>query len=376
MNDEKVLLIHYGEVWLKGKNRPFYISKALENIEKRAKGKGLEIERQYDRIVVLGKEDRIEEYKKELNYVFGISHFETAYSIPSEKGAILRKIEELSKGFDSLRLEVNRSYRKHSFTSFEIYNEAKELLKKNGCALSRSSKNRIYVEITEKKAFLYYSKNKGPGGLPIGSSGNSVVCISGGIDSPVAAWYSMKRGLQPTYMHIYAFENARYVKESKMKRLFEIMKNYCDAKVFLVPSHIFLAAAIGTGPYETVLFKNFMLRVAQEIAKQEHVDSIVTGESLGQVASQTLKNLVAEEEGIEKIVIRPLIGFDKSEIIEKAKEIGTYKISIEPYPDACSISSKRAVTNADIERLKELIKKVNMDEIVERSIEKAEIIEF
>ena len=197
--------------------------------------------------------------------------------------------------------------------------------------IDKDAETDLYINATKDFTFLYTERIQGAGGLPVGSSGNAVVLLSGGIDSPLATFYAMKRGLRPIYMHVHAFPNNKDVKLSKIKELVKILSAYSvNPKTYLMPGHVFQSAAMKIhNKYELVLFKSFLYRLAEGIAEKEEAEAIVSGESLGQVASQTIGNLTASQIGIKRFIMRPLIGFDKQEIINMAKKIGTFDVSIQ-----------------------------------------------
>ena len=173
--------------------------------------------------------------------------------------------------------------------------------------------------------------------------------LSGGIDSPVAAWYAMKRGMQPIYVHIHSFQNADEAMKGKIPVLIKTLSGFHPRySAYFVPSHIFQAASMGLGKYELVMMKTFFLRLAEQVALKEGAHAIFTGESLGQVASQTAENIEAEQFGLKVPVLRPLIGYDKEEIIKVARAIGTYDQSITQYRDVCSMNAKNPVTNSNM----------------------------
>ena len=215
---------------------------------------------------------------------------------------------------------------------------------------------------------LFTKKFKGTGGLPCGSTGKAVILLSGGIDSPVAAFYAMKRGLQPVYLHVHAFKDNDPAVSSKITDIAKKLSYSPTAKVYYAPFYPFQAMACGIPErYELVLFKMFLYQLATIVAKKEGAKAIVTGESLGQVASQTLQNLYASQQGTILPILRPLIGFDKEEIIDKAKEIGTYALSLKPYKDVCSFRAKNPATAANEKTIIRLYANAKIKEAVEKS---------
>jgi thiamine biosynthesis protein ThiI len=218
----------------------------------------------------------------------------------------------------------------------------------------------IGIEVKEKEAYVYSKKIPGPGGLPVGASGKAILLLSGGLDSPVAGWYAMKRGVVIVPL---SFISPPYTgKESKEKimNIVEILKEYSGGRkihLYLCPLTPVLELLKDTAPQKflLVLQRRSMMRIAERLAEKTGSSAIYTGESVGQVASQTLQNLGVIEEATKFPVIRPLSGFDKVEIVKKAKEIGTYEVSIKPHLDVCSMfTPKRPATKAPIDKVLEI----------------------
>ena len=377
---EKIIIVHFGELWLRGQNRNVYIKKLASNMREILYGEDIRIDRLYDRFLIrLGRDADLESIKKKLGYVFGISNFEIAYITKPEIKAICSLGEEMLEGLDGkiVKISSHRTYKELPFDSIEIMDKLATAAKKMGLSLSNKSFDvELRINVTKDAAFCSCEKTSAPGGLPVGSSGKGVVLLSGGIDSPVAAWYAMKRGVEPIYVHIHGYSSTDEALKSKIPEITKILDRYSPgSKTYYLPSHIFQLGAIKAGRYELILLKAFMLMIAEKIAEKEGAVMIFTGESLGQVASQTPSNLAAEQNGVEMPVLRPLIGFDKQEIIKMAKQIGTYELSILPYKDVCSINSKNPKTYTDIDRMKLLKKETKLKSIVSRTLKSGYILE-
>ncbi len=377
---EKIIIVHFGELWLRGQNRNVYIKKLASNMREILYGEDIRIDRLYDRFLIrLGRDADLESIKKKLGYVFGISNFEIAYITKPEIKAICSLGEEMLEGLDGkiVKISSHRTYKELPFDSIEIMDKLATAAKKMGLSLSNKSFDvELRINVTKDAAFCSCEKTSAPGGLPVGSSGKGVVLLSGGIDSPVAAWYAMKRGVEPIYVHIHGYSSTDEALKSKIPEITKILDRYSPgSKTYYLPSHIFQLGAIKAGRYELILLKAFMLKAAEKIAEKEGAVMIFTGESLGQVASQTPSNLAAEQNGVEIPVLRPLIGFDKQEIIKMAKQIGTYELSILPYKDVCSINSKNPKTYTEIDRIKSLKKETRLKNIVSRTLKSAYISE-
>ena len=371
---EELLVVRFGELWLKGKNRNSYIRLLERNIKEQLAGERFELNRYFDRLILrLGKVSNAESIRARLRKVFGISAFELSYVSRPELAdidAAARKLLSRKPRPASIRIDSHRSYKQLKFTSVDVVNA----IKKTAAALEVEPKTKEYekeldISITKDAAFLTLDREKGAGGLPVGSSGKAVVLISGGIDSPVAAWYAMKRGLEPVYVHVHAFRSNSEAEKSKVTRIIGALSEFCPhSTTYFVPSYVFQANSTKFGRYELILLKAFMLRLAENVAEREKAGMIVTGESLGQVASQTSSNLAAEQSGVSLPILRPLIGFDKEEIIANAKRIGTFDESIKPYKDVCSINSRNPKTATGIGDMENMLKEIGIGRLVGRSM--------
>lgn len=375
---DRVMVAHYGELWLRGRNRDLYIRKLKKNIATQLAGEKFRFGKSYDRIVLLlSKDSDSESIQSKLSGVFGISAYELVHRTEPDLKHIVKLAQRLMKPLKGRRIHIvsHRSHKGFEFTSIDIIEKIVACAEKLGLdPRVKEYDAQLFVNVTKTDAFVYTDRHRAMGGLPVGTSGKAVILISGGIDSPVAAWYAMKRGLEPVYVHIHGFSDAKEIDGSKMPRILKTLSSFSPtSKYYYIPSHIFQMSAIGSMKYELILLKRFMLRVAEEIARREDADCIVTGESLGQVASQTSSNIAAEQHGISIPIHRPLIGFDKVEITEIAKKIGTYGESIKPYKDVCSINSRNPATRTKVEILDRLAEQANLDAVVARSIKSAAI---
>ncbi len=370
--------VHYGELWLRGKNRPRFIDALIGNIAKALGGEKCSIENIGDRLaIMLNKGANIESIKTKLGRVFGISWYASSLIVENDIDKIIEGAKRVAKesGRAAFRVQANRSYKGVSFNSIDIVGAMLKEKSSMGFLMDKKASSVIYVSVTRKGTFIHVSKEPGLGGLPVGVSGKAVVLISGGIDSPVAAYMAMKRGLEPIYLHIHPFPNNMEAKSSKIGSIVKMLNRYHPAQIYYAPYSIFqayLLTAKGYARYENIVFKRFMLRLAEKIALREHANAIVTGESIGQVSSQTIENMLASSYGIKKLVVRPLIAFDKNEIIERAKGIGTYELSIQKYKDVCSINARNPKTKAKPEVIEGIYSKASLeraeDETLKRSL--------
>ena len=375
---EKILLVHFGELWLRGRNRNSYIKALSRNIHKAMEDEDVTVERPYDRIIIrLGADANLGRITDKLKHTFGLSNYEIAYISKNDMKSILSLSKELLSGMEkrTLKISAHRSYKELPFDSIEIVDKIFKMAKGMGFPLSNKDYDEEFkINVTRDAAFVSHEKVRLGGGLPVGTSGKGVVLLSGGIDSPVAAWYAMKRGVEPIYVHIHGYPSADDVSSSKMPSILGMLGKYSPgAKVYYLPSHIFQMSAMKAGRHELILLKAFMFMLAEKIAEKEDASMIFTGESLGQVASQTPSNIAAEEDGIRMPVLRPLIGFDKEEIIKIARSIGTYDLSVLPYKDVCSINSKNPKTHTTLKKIRELRKDTGLSKIVRRTLKEAKV---
>ncbi len=375
---EKLLIIHYAEVALKGKNRVFFEKKLTRNIKLSLRGTGYaEVKRLHDRIVVHLKQDtNIAEIEKRLHQVMGIAHFEVVYrtkkDIDAIKATALKLIE--GKPFETLKVETKRSDKTFPLTSPEISGEVGGyLIQKTGArAEMRNPDLRLWIQISHNDTYIYTNKLQGIGGLPVGVSGKVLVMLSGGIDSPVAAWQMIKRGAKAVFIHFYSYP---YTDKASLEKVMELTSILAESNyrsmVYLVP-FAELQQTIVTetpAPFRVLLYRRMMTRIAQRVATLVDAEAIVTGESLAQVASQTLTNLRAIEAIAEMPILRPLIGYDKVEIIAKAEQIGTFEVSTLPHQDCCSLFvPKHPATRASLEDLDRAEKGLDISALVEAAM--------
>ncbi len=234
----------------------------------------------------------------------------------------------------------------------------------------------MFIEITNRYAFLYLEKIKGLGGLPVGVSGRAVSLLSGGIDSPVASFYAQKRGIELVFLHFHALPYVNKASLEKAEKIVKILNKYqFSSKLYLIPfADIQKEILLKTkASFRVVLYRRFMFRIAEILAKKEKAKVLITGESVGQVASQTLENIAVITRAISLPIFRPLICQDKQDIIEKAKEIGTYDISILPHQDCCSrFLPKRPATKANLTEVRKEENKLDIKKLIAKAIEKVE----
>jgi thiamine biosynthesis protein ThiI len=379
--NERLIVVRFGELWLKGHNRNKYIRQLEQNIREQLGGESFVLQRYFDRLILrLDRKSKSDSISRKLQKVFGVSAFETAVVVKptmAQIAAMAKKMLSAKPRTKSVKINSHRSNKQLPFNSVEVVDKLKKVADKLGVEpMTKGYERELNVSITKDAAFLSLDRQKGAGGLPVGSSGKAVILMSGGIDSPVAAWYAMKRGLVPVYVHLHAFQDADEAVKSKVPRIIRMLAGfYPHYKTYLVPSHIFQASSFKYGKYELILLKAFMLELAERVAEKEGAEVIYTGESLGQVASQTPENLAAEQYGVEMPILRPLIGFDKEEIIKVARMIGTFEESIKPYKDVCSINSRNPKLKSEQKEIAGMLSRMKIKSIISRSFSAASILD-
>lgn len=384
---DRVILIRFGEIGLKGKNRPDFERKLFERIKAALASLGhAKVDRTHGRFFVrnLDAPEDIEAAIRRLQRVFGIVSISPALKVGSEldeiKEASLTVVkEELTRLPDrrsvKFKVEARRANKAFPHPSLELNHLIGQHVLRNFADLKANMHDpelKLYVEVRED-AYVYSSVIPGPGGLPVGSSGKAVALLSGGIDSPVAAWMIMKRGVEirAAHFHSYPFTGER--SKQKVFDLCRVLSGWCNRLPLDVVPFTDIQKAIHEEVPEALrvtVMRRMMFRIAERIANRIGAGSLVTGESLGQVASQTLESLHVIGNVVTLPILRPLIGMDKGEIIEIAHRIETYPISILPYEDCCTVFVPRHPrTKPRIEETEKAEENLDVDGLVERAID-------
>lgn len=369
----------YGELVLKGKNRGTF----ERNIKKRLKNKlnNLSFEttltNDMSKEFILLPKGNAKEVLEAIKNVFGINSLFLTEKVEKDIDKIKEKVLEVANevydnGAKNFKVEVNRADKTFPINSIDFAKELGGHILVNSKFTDVKMKDPdllIYVDI-RKDVYVYTEKRKAYGGLPLGSAGHGLSLISGGIDSPVASFLMAKRGMKMSYVTFHSFPFTSQKALDKIEELVRILTQYNGASAFFKMNILKMQDAIKkytNVDYTTILTRRCMMKLAQRLANENEYKALVTGESLGQVASQTLCGLTCTNASVDLPVFRPLIGQDKIEIMEKASEIGTYEKSIEPYEDSCSMfAPKHPVTNPKIEDvLREEAKIENYDEIMD-----------
>ena len=386
MNRQLILIKYASEIFLKGLNRGKFEKKLLDNIKKNLKDMDFEIIHDQGRFFISCND--LEGAIKEVKKVFGVSELCVVTEVERDLNAIkeeaLKKIEEIKPS--TFKVETNRANKKFPLNSMETSRDVGGyILHYYEGELNVDVKNPeclIRVEIRDKGAYVYTSadKVKAAGGLPYGINGSTMLMLSGGIDSPVAGYLMARRGvaLNCVYYHSHPYTSERA--KEKVKDLAKILSEYAEkVRLYIVPfTEIQMAIMDKCREDElTIIMRRFMMRCACAVAEKNGVQSVSSGESIGQVASQTMEGLIVSTDCADRPVFRPLISMDKEDIIEIAKEIGTFETSILPYEDCCTIFvPKHPKTKPRLKEITRSEENLDIQQLVDKAIEETEIIDF
>ncbi len=380
------VIVHYQEIALKGRNRPWFIAKLVRNLREATADLNVRSVRALmGRIeVVLGDPNQWPAVRERLSKVFGVGNFARAgralLDVDAIAAEILRDLDPTDPA--SFRVSVRRADKRFPMTSPQIEREVGGRIKEaRGWHVDLSDPElTIHVETLANDAFYFFGKDRGAGGLPVGSSGRVACLLSGGIDSPVAAWRMMRRGCRVLFVHFHSYPILSRASQEKARELARLLTEYqYRSRLALVPfgeiqQQVVLSVA---PPLRVVIYRRLMMRIAEAIARQFRAGALVTGEVVGQVASQTIENLTAINEVATLPVLRPLIGMDKDEITAQAQRLGTYPVSIIPDQDCCTLfTPKHPATKARHGDVVNAEATLNIDEIVQRAVHAAVMEQF
>jgi len=371
---------HYSEVALKGNNRPEFVRALRRGINRVLAGVPHTIAYSEGRFLIDAEaEDR--DVADRLSRVFGISWFAPVKVVSPEYSRILESVLDSSAaGGRSFRLVVRRPDKDFPMSSQELAVKlGAEVVKATGKSVDLSHPDlSVHVDVVKGGVFVYSDKSKGPGGLPIGTAGRVMHLFSGGIDSPVAAWLLMKRGTRPVYLHFYLAPTPQAAVDSKITKLVRVLSAYGGkSTLVLVPfAEYQLATTEVPGELEPSLFRRFMRMTAEALAPVFDARGISTGDSLSQAASQTLWNIASFDEGSTLPVLRPLLTYDKDEIISLARRIGTYDLSLEEYRDCCAIITRHPRTRVKGPLVTEYVERFKLQRLVGGTIETATLLTY
>ena len=381
-------IVHYHELALKGRNRDLFEDRLVRNIQLALKDVGVtRVEKLRSRIrVLLPSETGDDIARDRLRRVCGIANFFLAQSVPLDlaqpslddlNAAVIESLK--GQSFSSFRVTAKRADKRLTMTSMDVERAV-------GAAVCErldkpvSLKNpvlTVYIELLSKEAYFSTNKIDGPGGMPVGVSGTVACLLSGGIDSPVAAFRMIKRGCRAVFVHFSGRPLVSRASEEKARELAQILTaSLYESQLYVIPfGEIQREIVVNTpAPFRVVLYRRMMLRIAEALAKREHCWGLVTGDSLGQVASQTPENLSVIGEVAELPILRPLIGMDKLEITDEARRLGTYEISIEPDQDCCKLfTPPHPSTKTRLDVLLKVEQSLDVPRLVAQGLDKAEL---
>ena len=383
---ERVLLVRYAEIHLKGLNRPFFERLLVDRIKQALYPITANVEREQGRIFVYGiGEEQLPECMDKLQRVFGIHSISIARCVEKDWNAIRDAAVSEAKEFAvsnatlTFKCFARRSDKRFPMTSEQLCRElGHELLEAypNLSVDVHHPELSVTVEIRQQNAFVYTNEVMGAGGMPVGSNGKAMLLISGGIDSPVAGYMIAKRGVLLDAVHFYSYPYTSERARDKVVELTKLVSRYAGTiNLYLVPFTDIQMTIYEKCPSTetTVLMRRLMMKIAERIAKDTGSLALITGESIGQVASQTIESLCVTDDAVSMPVFRPLIGFDKEEIIEKAQKIGTFETSILPYEDCCTVFvPKHPVTKPKVDKLRESESLVDFEPMIAEAIAKME----
>ena len=382
------IICHYSEIGLKGQNRIIFekilksnIKKAIDESVPNSIDKFSRLRGRFLISLTESGQNSSQDIAKTLKNVFGLAYFGLVYESKQDIDIVKKDSLELMKrmDFETFRVTARRTDKRFPFSKQTINEEVGEVIfeKLNKSVNLSKPQATCFIDVLDEGTFLYTEKIQAVKGLPVGSSGKVIIMLSGGIDSPVAAYYAMKRGMAVTYVHFHSAPLVSEASVEKVRDMVEILKKYQPkSKLYLVKfAPIQQQIMVECNPkLRVVLYRRYMMKISEKIAELEHAKAIFTGEALGQVASQTIENISVVEESVTLPILRPLIGFDKIEIINKAIEIGTYDISILPHEDCCTLFvPKHPATKA---RLNDVLKNeatLDSENLINEALETVEI---
>jgi len=380
------IVVHYQEIALKGKNRPWFLARLVRNLRAAVADLDVRAVRPLmGRIeLVLGPNTTREEVGERLRRTFGVANFSYAARTELDLDVLSRDIlhDLRDRTCGSFRVSAKRADKRFPMTSPEVEREVGGRIKTaRGWKVDlEHAELVVHIELLTDEAFYFFGKERGPGGLPTGTAGRVVCLLSGGIDSPVAAHRMMKRGCSVTCVHFHSYPILSRASQDKARELVELLTKWQRrSRLYLVPfgdiqQQVVLAVP---APMRVIVYRRLMMRIAEQIARARGAQALVTGDVVGQVASQTLENLAVIGSTVTLPVFRPLIGMDKEEITAEAMRLGSYTISIIPDQDCCTLFTPRhPLTRARLRQIESAEAVLPIDDFVERAIREAVVEDF
>jgi thiamine biosynthesis protein ThiI len=386
MTSHQHVVVHYGEISLKGKNRPLFVHQLVSNIRRALQDMDpVDVRPLSGRMLLtLPAELAWVDVAERLRHIFGVANFSPCLSVPHHLDAIKEVVSHAlrHRTFGSFRVMARRAFKQLPFTSQELNQEiGAHVLENHSTRVDlQHPELTIYIEVIPRQALIYFEKLPGAGGLPMGMSGRLMSLLSGGFDSPVATYRMMKRGCQVDFVHFHSYPFLDRTSQEKASHLANHLTRYqYTARLFLVPFGDIQQQIVSVvpPPARVVLYRRCMLRIAEALAYQRGAHALVTGESLGQVASQTLQNLRVIEAASRLPVLRPLIAMDKAEIMREAQVIGTYETSILPDQDCCTLFVPRhPATRTTLKQIETIEHKLDMAVIMQTALAGMQVVDL
>ncbi len=383
---KEVILIRFGEIFLKGKNYMFFENTLFKNIQRRLRGVNLKLTRTEGRFIVenFNLDDK-QQIISSIKNIFGVVSISVAREIESNINGIVDAIKNIKINNQTFKVEVKRADKKFPVKSPELERKLGGIILDNNKTSKVDVHNPqkvVFVEIRQnKKTYVYYDKIECLGGMPVGTAGEGMLLLSGGIDSPVAGFMMAKRGLKISAIHFHSYPYTSEQAKQKVITLANIIKNYTgDIRLYIVP-FTKIQEEIHKNcddEFMVTIVRRFMMEIADKVAKSNNCNSLITGENLGQVASQTVEGITSTNKMAQNLVVfRPLIAFDKVEIARIAEKIGTYETSILPYEDCCSVFlPKRPSTHPSLDKVKKNEEHLNREFLINDAINNIEILDI
>ena len=374
------------EIALKGKNRPWFMRRLADNLRRCTKGAGVEDVWQGQMMVglTLANDADWELVRERIKDCFGVAKFFRAHRLPKDLNQVKEALPSLleSREFGSFRITANRADKRFQLNSDDINRDLGAFVKEiSGARVDLTNPDlNIFIDILPSEILVYFEEIRARGGLPVGVSGSVAAMLSGGIDSPVAAWQMMKRGCQAHFVHFHSYPLVDNTSMEKAAELAQFLTRYqYRSDLSLVPlAEIQKQIILFTPPaYRVILYRRFMVRIAEKLCNQMGAKAIITGESCGQVSSQTLENISVVNQVSGVPILRPLIGMNKEEIVDIARGLGTYPISIQPDQDCCSLFvPKHPVTRGDLKTVLHLESLLPVEELVQQALNQTKAQKF
>ena len=381
---KRLIVIHYSELGLKKGNRDYFEKRLCRNIDETLQGCGAGKTRRISGRLLLDlqTDSEIDEIKRRLGKVFGIAYYAQAWTGVWNIDELCVKVWEVLKDvrFESFRIDTRRADKRFPQNSMEVNRVVGAYVQERSGARVDLDHGEMAcrIELVEGRALIFFDRLEGPGGLPVQTGGKIAVLLSGGIDSPVAAWKMIRRGCTAVLIHFHSFPHTNRESQDKTKQVATLLAEHQRrSRIYMVPFADVQRKIMVETPMETrvIMYRRFMMRLAEKIARKEKARVLVTGDSLGQVASQTLENIDVITRSIRMPVLRPLVGNDKEEIIEVAKRIGTFEISILPDQDCCSLFvPKHPETRANLKRIEALEEDLDVAEECAAALASSEVL--